>query len=133
MLSSGVPKGLVSRRAVERGSARLKTLIWLIIFGASIYAGIKIVPVLVTEYQFQDFMEQTARFGTVNRTSAETISKQVMDDAQENDIPLKAEDLHVTAQSGFVDIKADYSVTVDLNLYQWTLNFHPEAGNKPLT
>ena len=28
---------------------------------------------------------------------------------------------------------ADYSVTIDLNVYQWTLNFHPSAGNKALT
>jgi hypothetical protein len=26
----------------------------------------------------------------------------------------------------------DYSVTVDLGVYQWTLNFHPTATNNAL-
>jgi len=126
-----IPPHAIRRR--EKGSGRLKTLIWLVFFGSFIYVGIKVVPILLTEYQFQDFMDQTARFATVNRTSAAQISKQVMDEAKQDDIPLSADDLHVTAESGFVNIKADYSVTVDLNVYQWTLNFHPAAGNKPLT
>lgn len=118
----------------ERGSAQLKTIIWLVILVAGIYAGVKIVPILMTEYQFQDFLQTTARFASVNRmTTAADISKSVLDEAQKEDIPLMPEDVHVTAESGLVNISADYSVTVDLRVYQLTLNFHPSAGNKPLT
>jgi hypothetical protein len=118
----------------QRGGATLKSLIWLVILIAMIYAGIKVVPVLVAEYQFQDFMQSTARFASVNRnTTAGDISKSVLDEAQKQSIPLKAEDVHVTADSGLINISADYTVTVDLNVYQLTLNFHPSAGNKPLT
>lgn len=130
----GVDSRQSAPRRSERGSAQLKTIIWLVILVAGIYAGIKIVPVLVTEYQFQDFMQTTARFASVNRlTTPADITKSIMDEAQKQDIPLMVEDVHVTAEAGLVNISADYSVTVDLKVYQLTLNFHPSAGNKPLT
>jgi hypothetical protein len=122
------------RRRRQGGNATLKTLIWLVILAAGIYTGIKVVPVLVTEYQFQDFMQTTERFASVNRnqTSAD-ITKTVIDEAQKQNIPLQPGDVHVTAESGNINISADYTVTIDLNVYQWTLNFHPSAGNKALT
>jgi hypothetical protein len=121
-------------RKGQRGSAQLKTIIWLVVLVAFIYSCIKILPVLITEYQFQDFMQTTARFASVNRmTTAADITKSVMDEATKEQIPLSADDVHVTAQTGLINISADYSVTVDLAVYQLTLNFHPSAGNKPLT
>jgi Flp pilus assembly protein TadG len=123
-----------SPRRGQGGNATLKTLLWLVILVAGIYTGIKVVPVLVAEYQFQDFMQSTARFASVNRNQTPAdITKSVMEEAEKQNIPLQAEDVHVTAESGNINISADYSVTIDLNLYQWTLNFHPSAGNKALT
>jgi hypothetical protein len=121
-------------RNKERGGSALKTLIWLAILGAFAYVAIKTVPVLMAEYQFQDFMQTTARFASVNRNqTAADVSKLVMDEATKQSIPVKPEDIHVTAQAGLVNISADYSVTVDLSVYQLTLNFHPSAVNQPLT
>jgi hypothetical protein len=123
-----------SPRRGQGGNATLKTLVWLVILVAGIYTGIKVVPVLVAEYQFQDFMQTTARFASVNRNQTPAdITKSVMEEAQKQNIPLQAEDVHVTAESGNIAISADYSVTIDLSVYQWTLNFHPSAGNKALT
>jgi hypothetical protein len=38
----------------------------------------------------------------------------------------------VVSTSGNVHINVDYSVTVDLKVYQWTLNFHPAVSNASL-
>jgi hypothetical protein len=130
----GSGTGQYRRRNRQRGGGRLKAIIWLVIVVAGIYAGVKIIPVLVTEYQFQDFMQTTARFASVNRmTTVADIDKSVLEEAKKEDIPLMPENVHVTADSGLVNISADYSVTVDLTVYQLVLNFHPAAGNKPLT
>ncbi len=37
-----------------------------------------------------------------------------------------------TNENGNVQIEAAYSVTVDLGVYQWTLNFHPTVRNDAL-
>lgn len=97
-----------------------------------IYAAVIVLPVLINEYQFQDSLQDIARFASVNRKTSEQIRQAVLDEAQKNDLPVQAEDIKVESNSGNVRINVDYSVTVDLKVYQWTLNFHPAANNASL-
>jgi hypothetical protein len=119
-------------RCGERGSARLKTVVWIALLGAFIFVCVKVVPVLFSEYQFQDAMQTTARFATINRQSPDEIRKTLIQEAKSKDIPVQPEDIHVTNDAGNVKISADYSVTVDLQVYQLTLNLHPSATNNVL-
>jgi len=120
------------RRAGERGAVSLKAVVWLLFFLVSLYVGIKVVPVLFSGYEFEDSMKTTARFASVNRQSPDDIRKNLLTEAQKDDLPLKPEDIKVTQVNGDVQIDASYSVTVDLQFYQWTLNFHPTATNNAL-
>jgi Domain of unknown function (DUF4845) len=116
----------------QRGASRLKVTIFTAVAVALIYVGVKLIPILVNNFQFQDAIESTARFASVNRQTPEDIRAAVLKEAQDEDIPLVAQDIHVKGDGGHVEIAADYSVTVNLVLYQWTLNFHPYAKNNPL-
>jgi hypothetical protein len=128
------PAGLgpMAPRDRQRGEGRLKAVIVLAILAGTIYVGVKVIPVLISNYEFQDALESTARLATVNRQSAEDIRTAVLKEAQSEEIPIAAEDIHVKDDGGHVEISADYSVTVDLRVYQWTLNFHPNAMNNPI-
>jgi hypothetical protein len=128
------PAGLgpMAPRNRQRGEGRLKALVVLAILAGTIYVGVKVIPVLISNYEFQDALESTARLATVNRQSAEDIRTAVLKEAQSEEIPIAAEDIHVKDDGGHVEISADYSVTVDLRVYQWTLNFHPNAQNNPI-
>ena len=77
-------------------------------------------------------MKTTARFASVNRQSAEEVREAVLKEAARADVPIRCEDIRVSVGGGNVSIEANYSVTVDLQLYQWTLNFHPTASNNSL-
>lgn len=124
--------GLHPARHRERGASRLKVTLFFAVVVALIYVGVKVIPVLVNNYQFQDAIESTARFASVNRQTPEDIRAAVVKEAQNEDIPVAAQDIHVKGDAGHVEIAADYSVTVNLVIYQWTLNFHPYAKNNPL-
>jgi Domain of unknown function (DUF4845) len=121
---------IFSRR--QRGSSRLKLVLFLSLVVALIYVGVKVIPILVNNMQFQDAIESTARFASVNRQTADDIRTAVLKEADNDDIPIAAQDIHVKGDGGRVEIAADYSVTVNLGVYQWTLNFHPYAKNNPL-
>ena len=97
-----------------------------------VYVGVKVVPILINEYQFQDAMQNTARFASVNRQSEADLKKAVASEAEKDAIPVRAEDIQVQGHNGNVKIDAAYSVTVDLSVYKWTLNFHPSASNDAL-
>jgi cell division protein FtsL len=121
--------GLGNKRRGERGSGNLKAIIWTAILVAFIYAAVIVIPVLISEYEFQDSLQNIARFASVNRKTNEQIKQAVLEEAQKEDLPVQAEDIKVEGNAGNVHIQVDYSVTVDLKVYQWTLNFHPAATN----
>jgi len=116
----------------QRGAGRLKNIIWLAVFASIIYVGVMVIPILVSEYEFQDAMQTVARFASANRQTADDIKASLVKEAKSEDIPIQPEDIHVESQAGNVRISANYSVTVDLHVYQWTLNFNPSASNNAL-
>jgi Domain of unknown function (DUF4845) len=120
------------RGGSERGAGNLKAIVWTAILVAFIYGAAMVLPVLINEYQFQDSLQSIARFASVNRKDADQVKKAVLDAAEKEDLPIQAEDVKVEDHGGNVRINVDYSVTVDLKVYQWTLNFHPEASNASL-
>jgi predicted membrane protein len=119
-------------RPSQRGASRLKLTGFLALVIGVIFVGVKVIPILVNNMQFQDAIENTARFASVNRQSVDDIRTAVLKEAQNEDIPIAANDIHVKGESGHVEIAAEYSVTVNLLVYQWTLNFHPFARNNPI-
>lgn len=127
------PNSVRVRFSGERGAGRLKAIIWTLILAGFIFTCVKVIPVLVNEYELQDGMQTIARFASVNRQSPGDIQKAVLAEAQKDSVPLEADDIKVEAVNGNIRIHADYSVTVDLLVYRWTLNFHPEASNNALT
>ena len=59
----------------------------------------------------------------------EDIRDDVWKKARELGIPAKREDIRITVTNGAVEIGLDYSVPIDLKVYQFTLQFHPHADN----
>jgi cell division protein FtsL len=121
-----------AKRKGEKGGGHLKAIIWTMILVAFIYVAVMVLPILINEYQFQDSIQNIARFASVNRRDGDQVRKDVLDEAQKEDLPVQAEDIKVQSNAGNVRISVDYSVTVDLKVYQWTLNFHPAASNASL-
>ena len=91
-----------------------------------------VIPVLINEYEFQDGLQTIARYASVNRKNNEQVKQAVLEEAQKEDLPVQAGDIKVEANAGNIHINVEYSVTVDLKVYQWTLNFHPSASNASL-
>jgi uncharacterized protein DUF4845 len=126
------PRDQLPAGSCQRGSSRLKLMAFVAAVVIVIYVGVKVIPILVNNMQFQDAIESTARFASVNRQTVDDIRTAVLKEAESEDIPIDAKDIHVKGDNGHVEIAADYSVTVNLGVYQWTLNFHPYAKNNPL-
>lgn len=116
----------------EKGGARVKALLAVAILIAMIYSAIKIVPAYVTNYQLQDSMQEEATFATVNRKSADAIKTDIENKLTGLGIQVDPNTIQVTAVAGNVTISLDYTVPVDLTVYQLQLHFHPHAYNASL-
>ncbi len=115
----------------EHGGSKLNLVITLLIIGSMVFAGIKVVPVYVDNYQFQDAIESESRFALTGypKKSIDDIRDDVWKKAQELSIPAQKEDIQVNVTNGSVSISLDYSVPIDLAVYQLNLQFHPHADN----
>jgi hypothetical protein len=127
------PKSGRPARNGERGSSHIKAILWILALVAFIYVTAKVVPALINDFEFQDGVQTIARFATATRQTPEQIRAAILKEAEKDDVPIDANDVKVQAVNGNVRIKVDYSVTVDLTVYQWTLNFHPSISNDSLT
>ena len=123
---------LRSRKTMkERGGSKRNLIITLLIMGSMVFAGVKLIPVYVDNYQFQDAIESESRFALTGypKKSTDDVRDDVWKKAQELSIPAQREDIQVNMTNGSVSISLDYSVPVDLAVYQLTLQFHPHADN----
>lgn len=116
----------------ENGGSRLKTLLVLLIVFAMGYGAVKIVPIYVTNYQLQDSMQEEATFASVNRKSADDIKADMQKKIRNLGIAVDPGNIQVTADSGNVTIALEYTIPVDLTVYQLQLHFHPQADNASL-
>jgi hypothetical protein len=115
----------VADRSSERGEGRLGLLIALALLGSGIFVGVKIIPVRVNAYEFQDFIEEECRFAAT-RAHDEEIYKRIFDKAQDLHLPLKKKDLHMERTTHEMVISAKYEQTVDLKVTKYVFKFDHE-------
>jgi hypothetical protein len=130
----GTQSARASRTAFrsQHGGGTIKAILWtvLLIYGA--FVAYKILPAYVAEYQLADKMQEQARFAVVNRYPEEQIRDSIFKVIKDLEIPVKREEIKITATQDVVRIACDYTVPVDLLVYQMNLHFTPSSENKNL-
>jgi hypothetical protein len=115
-------------RERELGFVNIKTILVLAILGAAVYTGVKVVPLYFANYQLQDKMKEVAKFALANRQTEADLRNAVYKEAQDQDVPINPEDIRVEMGPQGPFISADYKVNVDLQVYQFTLEFKPNSA-----
>jgi|SRR5450432_2736276 hypothetical protein len=114
------------------GSLKLLFGIFLIVGG--MYAAFKLMPPYFENYQFQDAVKDEATHDTYSPKTESDIRDSIYKRAQELDIPVKLEGIHVQRQgsqyNGVVIIRVPYVVHVDFPGYPVDLNFVVSTENK---
>jgi hypothetical protein len=120
----------VCQRDSQRGAGALKAVLWTAILVYAAYAGYKLIPVYIANYQLQDKMQEQARFAVVNRYSEEQIRELLFKEVQDLEIPARKDEIKVYSTQQVVRISLDYTVPVDLLFYKMQLHFTPSSENK---
>ncbi len=112
----------------ERGEGQFGTMVGLLILALMVYLGFKIVPVMVRGYEFRDFIEEQARFGSV-RSSDEQVTKRVLRKAQELELPVKGGNIKVnrTPQRFTINVKYTVPIETPVYTYQWVFDERQSA------
>lgn len=108
----------------ERGEGRIGVLVWLALAGAAIYVGIQAIPTRIAVLELHDYCdEQTMYAASSHRYSKEELIKNVLNKAEDLDIPLKREQIEYDAQPRRLELHLKHEITIDLSVYQWTWKY----------
>ena len=115
----------------ERGSSKANLVLTLLVLATMAFVAIKIVPVYFANYEIQDSIESESRFALTGypKKSADDVRNDIWNRAKDLGIPTQKDAVRVAIDNGSVEIGLDYSVPIDLAVYQFTLQFHPHADN----
>lgn len=117
---------MLGRKRTQRGEGRVGFLIALIVVGAAIFVGMKVVPVRITAYEFRDTLREEARYAAVRHNDA-TVVKRILQKANDLEIPLKKKNLEVKRTTGEMIIRARYEQPIDLKVTTYVYQFQAEA------
>jgi 23S rRNA A2030 N6-methylase RlmJ len=112
----------------------IKMFLGLVLIAAAVFVGAKIIPPYFENYQFKDAIKNEATLDTYTTKNENDIRTAVFRKAQDLDIPISEEQIHVQRQgmqgSGMIIIRAPYVVHVDLPGYPMDLHFDASTENR---
>lgn len=112
----------------------VKMLLGIGVIVGGIYLSWMLIPPYFSNYQFQDYLKDEATRDSYAPKSENDIQEAVFKKAQEFDIPLTKDGIHVERQgnqfSGTIIIRAPYVVHLDLPGYPLDLHFEASTLNK---
>ncbi len=132
MTKGDLPVTGKTMRLSESGKVTLKAILSLAFLGALIFAGFKIIPVYINNYQLNDYVQSQTPFWLTQRASAETIRKNILSKAEELDLPVEEGDVTIEAGQNRVTISVDYRAPVDLKVYTVQLHFTDSSENRAI-
>lgn len=109
------------KRIAERGEGNLGCVMWLVVLGLAVLISWKMIPVKVASAEMYDFMDEQAKFTSVN-TTAEEVKKNILAKAAQLKLPLDPANVTVERVGDSIRMRAEYTVPVQFPGY--TYNWH---------
>src|SRR5579859_1309512 len=107
-----------------------KPILGFLLLIAFMYVCFQMLPPYFKNYQFQDYLDEEARRTSYANLTEDTIRNEVLKEARSDDIPITADQIHVSLGRLQVQISVEYTVHVDLPFFPQDLHFNPSSGNK---
>jgi hypothetical protein len=106
----------------ERGSARLKFIVFIVVIGAVAYAGYMYVPVAYNAYLFKDLMQQKANAAVALGHPPNWVKEQLVKSAPDYKIPADVE-ITPTVQDKRMEVRAQFSQPIQFPGYTYQYTF----------
>jgi len=113
-------------RSSERGAARLKLLIFLLVVGAIGYAGYLYIPVAYQAYLFKDWMQHTVDVASASGYQPTWVNDQLKKSLPEYDVPPEALITPATRDNR-VEVRVQYIRTIEFPGYTYQYHFDHTA------
>jgi hypothetical protein len=110
----------------EKGSARLKFLVVLVLLGAASYAGYLYIPVAYNAYLFKDLMQQKVNAAVALGYPANWVRDQLIKSAPEYNVPSDAE-ITPLVQGQRMEVRAQFTRPIEFPGFTYNYTFDHTA------
>lgn len=116
----------MSARTSERGSARLKFLVVVVILGALAYGGYQYIPVAYQAYLFRDLMQQRVDAAAALGRPPAWVKDQLSKSAPEYYVPADAE-IEPVKEGDRIQVRVKFSRPIEFPGYIYQYEFDHTA------
>lgn len=117
---------MLNARTSERGSARLKFLVVMMILGAIGYASYLYIPVAYNAYLFKDLMQQKVNAAAALGYKPAWVKEQLVKSAAEYNVPANVE-ITPVLQDQRLEVRAQFSRPIEFPGYTYEYTFDHTA------
>jgi hypothetical protein len=106
----------------ERGSARVKLIVFLVIFAIVIYVGYLYVPVAVDAYEFKDAMQNKVDLAAAQGNDANWVKDQLTKSAPDYHVPANAS-ITPGQKDNRIEVRVQFTRPISLPGYTYNYEF----------
>jgi hypothetical protein len=110
----------------EHGGARLKLIVFIIIFGVILYAGYLYIPVAVDAYYFKDVMQNMVNQATAQGSDGNWVRDQLVKSERDYHVPPEAV-ITPSVQDKRVQVRVQFTRPISLPGYTYNYEFDHTA------
>lgn len=103
----------------QHGFLKAKTILTLAILTLGVMVLLKIVPVQIDMYSFQEFVKEQAMFAHVQKMTAKALRQVILNKAFELNLPVDEKNIEVKKTSKRTYVRVTYTIVVDLPFYTY--------------
>lgn len=110
------------RNQAERGSARLKFILFLVVVAIVGYAGYMYIPVAIDAYYFKDAMQNKVNLAAAQGHDGAWLADQIAKSKSEHNVP---DDAVITPaqKEGRVEVRVQFTRPISTPLFTYNYNF----------
>src|ERR1039457_6173637 len=128
---NGARQPLVTRG--QRGGARIRTLTWMGLLLSVVFFSYKVIPSYCANYQLEGGLQARLPFLMVNHTTDDALYASITREMLNEGIEVTNDNIKIIQNnSRGINVQIDYTVKLDLLVYQTNLHFTPEMNSQAL-
>jgi Domain of unknown function (DUF4845) len=117
----------------QHGGGRLRALLFTAALAAFVFFCYKVIPPYFANYQLEDWLKAQIPFFMVNHTTDEALYNSILKEMHNDGIEVTRDNIKIVQNNANgINVQIDYSVKVDLLVYQWNLHFTPQMNSQSL-
>jgi hypothetical protein len=103
----------------ETGAGNIGCIISLAVLAVAVIIAMKVIPTRIAVAELQDYCERAVEQASLPRNTDQKIADEILIKAQQENLPVRKEDIKVWRDGSMAHCEVKYRVVLDLVVYKY--------------